>query len=38
MCGICGIFEPGRETPVEHAVLKRMADSIRHRGPDEEGF
>src|SRR3954454_16682326 len=38
MCGICGIFEPGRETIVERTILKRMADQIRHRGPDDEGF
>jgi len=38
MCGICGIFEPGRETAIEPAKLKVMADSLRHRGPDEEGF
>ena len=33
MCGICGFT--GR---AEKAVLKGMADSIVHRGPDEEGF
>jgi asparagine synthase (glutamine-hydrolysing) len=38
MCGICGIFEPQRETAIECAVLKRMADTIKHRGPDDEGF
>src|SRR5215831_7064170 len=38
MCGICGIYEPERETAVECAVLKRMADTIEHRGPDDEGF
>lgn len=38
MCGICGIYEPGREAPIEVATLKRMADSIIHRGPDDEGF
>jgi len=38
MCGITGIFEPGRETTIERAVLKVMADSLRHRGPDDEGF
>jgi asparagine synthase (glutamine-hydrolysing) len=38
MCGICGIFEPGRQTNIERATLKRMADTIRHRGPDDEGF
>ncbi len=38
MCGICGIFEPGRETAIDCATLKRMADPMRHRGPDDEGF
>jgi asparagine synthase (glutamine-hydrolysing) len=38
MCGICGIFEPGRQTAIELATLKKMADSMRHRGPDDEGF
>jgi asparagine synthase (glutamine-hydrolysing) len=38
MCGICGIFEPGRSTPIPTATLKEMADSIRHRGPDDDGY
>jgi asparagine synthase (glutamine-hydrolysing) len=38
MCGICGIFEYGRETPIECGVLKAMADTLYHRGPDDEGF
>ena len=38
MCGICGIFEPRRETAIEVAAVKAMADSLRHRGPDDEGF
>jgi asparagine synthase (glutamine-hydrolysing) len=38
MCGICGIFEPQRETVVERAVVKAMADTLRHRGPDDDGF
>jgi asparagine synthase (glutamine-hydrolysing) len=33
MCGICGFTGRG-----DSAVLKRMTDSIVHRGPDEEGF
>jgi asparagine synthase (glutamine-hydrolysing) len=37
MCGICGIFEPGRETPIDPTRVKAMADTIRHRGPDDEG-
>jgi asparagine synthase (glutamine-hydrolysing) len=37
MCGICGqVHERGR--PVERAVLERMNDLIRHRGPDSDGF
>src|SRR5437016_4147323 len=38
MCGICGIFEPKRETLIERRVVKAMADTIQHRGPDDEGF
>jgi asparagine synthase (glutamine-hydrolysing) len=37
MCGICGklIFDPeGRVSP---ALIKNMADAIRHRGPDDDG-
>src|SRR3989337_4272772 len=33
MCGICGF--PGWS---DQTSLKRMTDSIIHRGPDEEGF
>src|ERR1019366_5254089 len=38
MCGICGIFEPRRETVIERSVVKAMADTLSHRGPDDEGF
>ncbi|HTP36075.1 MAG TPA: XrtA/PEP-CTERM system amidotransferase [Candidatus Acidoferrales bacterium] len=38
MCGICGIFEPGREAAIEQCAVKKMADAIRHRGPDDEGY
>jgi asparagine synthase (glutamine-hydrolysing) len=38
MCGLCGIFEPGGGRVVAHATLKAMADTIQHRGPDDEGF
>lgn len=37
MCGITGIVHFGG-LPDAHARIKRMADSIRHRGPDDEGF
>jgi asparagine synthase (glutamine-hydrolysing) len=38
MCGIAGIFEPGCDAPIERALLKKMSDTLRHRGPDDEGF
>jgi asparagine synthase (glutamine-hydrolysing) len=38
MCGICGVYESGREALIERSTLKSMADSLRHRGPDDEGF
>lgn len=37
MCGICGKLNFEREKPVSHGLLKRMADTIHHRGPDDEG-
>lgn len=36
MCGFVGIFEKTGKTP-ESLVLSRMAETINHRGPDEEG-
>lgn len=36
MCGIVGVVNLDR-TPVDSVLLKRMADRIAHRGPDEEG-
>ncbi len=38
MCGICGKLVFDRESRVSPTLLKAMADSIRHRGPDDEGF
>jgi len=38
MCGICGKVKFDRESPVSGTLLKAMADSIAHRGPDDEGF
>ncbi|MCA8920324.1 MAG: asparagine synthase (glutamine-hydrolyzing) [Planctomycetes bacterium] len=38
MCGLCGVFYADPERPVDPAVLGRMARSMRHRGPDGEGF
>jgi asparagine synthase (glutamine-hydrolysing) len=38
MCGICGKLILDSESRVSPALIKAMADSIRHRGPDDEGF
>jgi len=35
MCGITGIFDTRGRAAVDRAVLQRMNDSQRHRGPDE---
>lgn len=37
MCGICGIVarEPG---PEQGAAVRAMCETIRHRGPDDDGF
>ena len=37
MCGISGVILPSGHS-VDQAELKKMADSIAHRGPDAEGF
>ena len=38
MCGICGQFYYIENHPVSIQKLKRMTDSITHRGPDDEGY
>ena len=38
MCGICGKLNFDREARVAPELLKRMADAIEHRGPDDEGY
>ncbi len=38
MCGIAGQFNFRRREPVERETIVRMADSIAHRGPDDEGY
>jgi len=37
MCGICGIAWSDVSRPVNAEILRRMSDSLRHRGPDSEG-
>ena len=37
MCGIAGKFNYLSKEPVDSDLIRRMCDSIRHRGPDEDG-
>lgn len=37
MCGICGIWHFAKEQPVLFSDIKRMCDTIVHRGPDDDG-
>ncbi len=37
MCGLCGIVQPSGR-PVDRNRLEQMRDSMRHRGPDDEGL
>jgi len=36
MCGITGILETGG--PVDREALRRMTNTLRHRGPDDESY
>lgn len=38
MCGICGKLNFDRAATIAPALCKEMADTIRHRGPDDEGY
>jgi asparagine synthase (glutamine-hydrolysing) len=38
VCGICGKLNFGDGAPVSPRLLKAMADTIHHRGPDDEGY
>jgi asparagine synthase (glutamine-hydrolysing) len=38
MCGIAGIVYRDRERPVSEALVRRMCDALRQRGPDDEGL
>ena len=38
MCGICGVFNYDNSNPsFDEALLIRMSDTIKHRGPDDSG-
>jgi asparagine synthase (glutamine-hydrolysing) len=38
MCGICGILNSDHAEIVKAAQLRRMCDTIIHRGPDDDGY
>lgn len=38
MCGICGQYHYNNNRPVDRGLIKKMATSIYHRGPDDEGY
>ena len=38
MCGIVGLARGLDTRPLQVESVRRMADAIRHRGPDDEGF
>jgi len=38
MCGICGQYNFVDDAPVHRQTIERMARSIAHRGPDDEGY
>jgi asparagine synthase (glutamine-hydrolysing) len=38
MCGIAGIVNLTGAAAIESSALRRMADAIVHRGPDEDGY
>ncbi len=38
MCGLVGIFDSRGRSTIDRALLMRMNDAIRHRGPDGDGI
>jgi asparagine synthase (glutamine-hydrolysing) len=38
MCGVAGIFDLGGRADVDRVLLRRMTNSLSHRGPDGDGF
>ncbi|MFQ5611550.1 MAG: asparagine synthase (glutamine-hydrolyzing) [Anaerolineae bacterium] len=38
MCGICGIVSSNSSPPIKDDILWKMVQSMKHRGPDDEGI
>jgi asparagine synthase (glutamine-hydrolysing) len=38
VCGICGKLNFDRESSVSPGLIRAMADTIAHRGPDDDGY
>ena len=38
MCGICGQFDFAANEPVDPGAIRRMTQTMVHRGPDDEGY
>lgn len=38
MCGIAGVLDLAGKRQVPRRVIQRMAEALRHRGPDDDGF
>lgn len=38
MCGVCGVYNFRNREPVQIELLKSMAETMTHRGPDAGGF
>ena len=38
MFGICGQIKIASDEPVDQKTIRRMAQTIFHRGPDDDGY
>src|ERR1700739_829976 len=38
MCGICGQVQIAGDEPVDTDTIRRMTQTISHRGPDDDGY
>src|SRR5262245_21208844 len=38
MCGICGCLYHDRARPIDQPLIGRMTGTLRHRGPDADGY